>query len=57
MPTLSAALRAEYQQLFDTCQINQDSASVVDKMANQIMGSRKPSAARWPRITRAPWNC
>lgn len=39
MPTLSAALRTEYQQLFDTCQINPDNASFVDKMANQIMGN------------------
>lgn len=39
MPTLSAPLRAEYQQLFDTCQINLDCASQVDKQVNQIIAN------------------
>lgn len=39
MPTLSTALRNEYQQLFDTCQIKTDCASIVDKMASQIIAN------------------
>lgn len=37
MPTLTTALRADYQQLFDACQINPDCAKVVDKLASLIM--------------------
>lgn len=37
MPTLTPALRADYQRLFDTCQINPDNAKVVDRLASQIM--------------------
>jgi lysozyme family protein len=39
MPTLTAALRADYQQLFDTCQIKPDSAKAVDRLARQIMAN------------------
>ncbi len=39
MPTLTSALRAEYQHLFDTCQINSDCATQVDRQVNQIMDS------------------
>ena len=40
MPTLSNALRAEYQQLFDTCQLNPDSLKLVDQMATKIMANQ-----------------
>lgn len=39
MPTLSNALRAEYQQLFDTCQIKADAARTVDRLATQIIAN------------------
>lgn len=39
MPTLTAALRADYQQLFDTCQIKADSAKTVDRLADQIIAN------------------
>jgi lysozyme family protein len=54
MPTLSSALRAEYQQLFDTCQINANVAAVVDKLATQIMAN----AARYRGVADplgVPW--
>lgn len=40
MPTLTAALRADYQLLFDTCQIRIDKRSEVQGIADRIIGSR-----------------
>lgn len=54
MPTLSSALRAQYQQLFDTCQINASVAGVVDKLATPIMAN----AARYRSVADplgVPW--
>ena len=55
MPTLSSALRAQYQQLFDTCQINASVAGVVDKLATPIMAN----AARYRSVADplgVPWS-
>jgi lysozyme family protein len=38
--TLSAELRAEYQRLFDTCEIRPEHAHVVESLTNEIMANQ-----------------
>ena len=38
-PTLNTALRADYQALFDGCQVNADCAKAVDRLASRIMAN------------------
>lgn len=39
MPTLTTALRTDYQGLFDACQIRSDCAGMVDKLATKIIAN------------------
>ena len=45
MPTLTAALRAEYQSLFDTCQIRPAHQLEVHAVAQRVLGARSRYAA------------
>lgn len=54
MPSLTLALRKEYQSLFDTCQIRFDKQSMVQKVANSIVDAR----ARYGNVgqkLKVPW--
>ena len=40
MPKLTDALRSEYQQLFDTCQIRPERAAEIDAAATKVIAGR-----------------
>ncbi len=54
MPTLTAALRAEYESLFNRCVINPGRAKAVNDLVKKLIGNR----ARYEAVSRAtgvPW--
>lgn len=54
MPSLTSALRAEYQQLFDSCQIRPERQAEVDAAAERALGQR----ARYEAVAQplgVPW--
>lgn len=55
MPTLTAALRSEYQMLFDTCQIGEAHQAEVNKTAQRMLGAQE----RYEEVAGAlgmPWH-
>ena len=54
MAKLTDAPRAEYQQLFDSCQIRSDRAAEVDAAANRILADKARYAALAKQLE-LPW--
>lgn len=55
MPTLTAALRAEYQALFDTCQLRPERRAEVEKVAQRIL-AHKPRYTAVGAPLNIPWH-
>ena len=54
MPKLTDALRSEYQQLFDTCQIRPERAAEIDAAATKVIAGRARYAATGDPLN-IPW--
>lgn len=55
MPTLTPALRGDYQQLFDTCQIRPERQAEVNRIAERIVAGR-PRYASVEKALGVPWH-
>ena len=53
--TLTNALRAEYEQLFNTCQIRQQYASLIERTVNQLVNNTGRYEAA-SEVSGVPWH-